>query len=227
MTDEAMRDERANGRLRARPDAPGELLPPGLYALELGNDDRDGVLYLPDVDGPRPLLLTLHGATMHGRQMVRPLLSAADDAGVILLVPDSRGQTWDVLMGGYGPDIEFIDRALEATFEKCAVDPNVIAVGGVSDGASYALSIGVANGDLFSRIVAFSPGFIAPLAVAGQPAVFVSHGIHDRILPIDTCGRPIVAGLRAGGYDVEYLEFDGGHEMPEPVVRAGFQWLTA
>lgn len=196
----------------------------GLYELELG-DDRDGVLYIPDADGARPLLVVLHGATMSARSMVRPLLSAADDHGVVLLVPDSRGQTWDVIMGAYGPDVAFIDRALAETFAQCRVDPAAIGVGGISDGASYALSLGVANGDLFSRIIAFSPGFIAPLEVVGEPRVFVSHGVHDRILPIDTCGRPIVGGLRGAGYDVEYVEFDGGHEMPEPIVRAGFTWF--
>jgi phospholipase/carboxylesterase len=215
----------ADGRLTTRPVAnasPGEA---GLYELEIGQD-RDGVLYIPDADGPRPLMVVLHGATMSARSMVRPLLSVADDAGVVLLVPDSRGQTWDVLMGGYGPDLAFIDEALTATFAQCSIDPDAIGVGGISDGASYALSIGVANGDLFSSIVAFSPGFIAPLAVVGQPRVFVSHGVHDRILPIDVCGRPIVAGLRQAAYDVEYLEFDGGHEMPEPVVRTAFTWFV-
>jgi phospholipase/carboxylesterase len=37
----------------------------------------------------------------------------ADEAGVILLAPESRGRTWDVLVGGYGPDVEFIGRALD------------------------------------------------------------------------------------------------------------------
>ena len=172
-------------------------------------------------------MLVLHGATMHSRQMLRPVLATADDNGVILLVPDSRGQTWDVIMGGYGPDVAFIDEALAATFAACLIDTSNISVGGVSDGASYALSIGVANGDLFSSIVAFSPGFIAPLEVNGEPRVFISHGIHDRILPIDACGRPIANGLKGSGYDVEYVEFDGGHEMPEPVIRAGFKWLLS
>ncbi len=218
-----MDDVEARGRLDARPGGASGM-EPGLYELELG-DERDGVLYVPDADGPRPLLLVLHGATMNAKQMLRPVLAAADEMGVILLVPDSRGPTWDVLVGGYGPDVEFIDAAMATTFAQCAVIPDAVAIGGISDGASYALSLGVANGDLFSSIVAFSPGFIAPPGVVGQPRIFVSHGTHDRILPIDACGRPIVAGLRKADYDVEFLEFDGGHEMPEPVVRAGFQWL--
>ena len=220
-----MDDVEARGRLSARPGAPPvDPIEAGLYELELG-DERDGILYVPEGDGARPLLLVLHGATMNAKQMLRPILAAADEAEVILLVPDSRSQTWDVLVGGYGPDVEFIDTALAATFAQCKIDPAKIAIGGVSDGASYALSLGVANGDLFSSIVAFSPGFIAPPGVVGQPRVFVSHGTQDRILPIDVCGRPIVAGLRGADYDVEYVEFDGGHEMPEGIVRAAFKWL--
>jgi phospholipase/carboxylesterase len=213
-------------RLAARPGPPDDVVESGLYQLEL-DVVRDGALYIPDADGPRPLMVVLHGATMHSAQMVRPLLSVADDTGVILLVPDSRAQTWDVIAGGYGPDIEFIDRALELAFSKCRVDTNRIGVGGVSDGASYALSVGIGNGDLFSHVVAFSPGFIMPLEVVGQPRVFVSHGVHDRILPIDMCGRPIVAGLQGAGYDVDYREFDGGHEMPEPIIRAAFDWFVS
>jgi phospholipase/carboxylesterase len=215
-------------RLSARPGAPGDDLEPGVHPLGFGEGDggRDGLIYVPDADGARPLLLTLHGATMHARQMLRPLLAVADEFGVVLVVPDSRGQTWDVLLGGYGPDVDFMDRALDLAFTRCNIAPDGVAIGGVSDGASYALSIGVGNGDLFPRIVAFSPGFIMPLEVVGTPSVFVSHGIHDRILPIDQCGRSIVAGLRAADYDVEYVEFDGGHEMPDAVIRSAFGWLT-
>jgi phospholipase/carboxylesterase len=163
---------------------------------------------------------------MNARQTLRPLLAAADDAEVALLIPESRGQTWDVILGGFGPDVRFIDAALEATQTRCGLQPDHVAIGGVSDGASYALSLGIANGDRFEAILAFSPGFAAPPAVVGKPRVFVSHGVHDRVLPIDNCSRPLVAGMRADGYDVEYREFDGGHEMPEVIVRDGFTWLT-
>jgi len=212
-------------RLHVVPAAPTTPVDPGLHPLEVGSD-RDGLLYLPDEPGPRPLLVVLHGATMHARQMVRPLLAAADETGVALLVPDSRRETWDVLLGGYGPDVAFIDASLAATFERCWIDPTALSVGGVSDGASYALSLGLANGDTFGSVVAFSPGFVAPPQLIGRPRVFLSHGIHDSILPIDGCGRPIAAGLQNSGYELEYVEFDGGHEMPDAVVRSAFHWLA-
>src|SRR5262245_32939080 len=134
--------------------------------IELGlGDERDGVLYVPsdyDPARPVPLVLMLHGATGDGRRGLRRLQTLADERGLILLAPDSRLRTWDVLMGGYGPDVAFIDAALEQTFRRYAIDPAHLAIEGFSDGASYGLSLGVANGDLFTHILAFSPGFMAP-----------------------------------------------------------------
>jgi phospholipase/carboxylesterase len=215
------------GRLAARPRADAtEFLEPGLHELRLSDGDRDGLIYVPDTDGPRPVMLTLHGATMKAKWMARPLVAAADDAGLILVIPDSRRESWDVLMGGYGPDVEFCNAALDYAFARCNVDQKKVSVGGVSDGASYALSLGVMNGDLFEAIIAWSPGFIAPRMQVGQPRVFLSHGRYDRILPIDRCGRPIASNLYSAGYPVEYYEFDGGHEMPDPIIRAAFSWLV-
>ena len=84
-----------------------------------------------------------------------------------------------MLVGGYGPDIEFIDRALEWVFDRLALDTRRLAITGFSDGASYSLSLGLTNGDLFTRVIAFSPGFMVPARRRGKPPVFVSHGTHD------------------------------------------------
>lgn len=217
----------ADGRLTARPGpSSGEFLEPGLHPLGLSEGERDGLLYVPDADGPRPLMLVLHGATMKAKWMARPLVAAADDAGLIMVIPDSRGVSWDVLAGGYGPDVAFCNAALEKAFSVCNVIPDQVSVGGISDGASYALCLGIMNGDLFEAIIAWSPGFIAPKVQVGKPRVFLSHGTQDAVLPIDRCGRPIAVNLHQNDYAVDYIEFEGGHEMPDPIVRASFGWLT-
>jgi phospholipase/carboxylesterase len=219
----------SDGRLTVRPSsATGDLLEPGLHELGLSDGPRDGLIYVPDVDGPRPVMLALHGATMKAQWMARPLVAAADDAGLILVIPDSRaeGRTWDVLLDNYGPDVGYCDSAMAYAFAHCNVDTSNISVGGISDGASYALSLGVMNGDLFGAVIAWSPGFIAPKSVHGKPRIFISHGVKDAILPIDRCGRPIARSLHQNGYAVEYIEFDGGHEMPDPIIRASFSWLV-
>jgi phospholipase/carboxylesterase len=97
-------------------------------------------------------------------------------------------------------------------------------VAGFSDGASYALSLGLANGDLADAVLAFSPGFAAPPARVGRSRVWVSHGTADRVLPVDRCGRRVVAQLSAAGHDVTYEEFDGGHVITPGLVDAALDW---
>jgi predicted esterase len=108
----------------------------------------------------------------------------------------------------------------------CGSLPARIAIGGFSDGATYALSLGLINGDLFRRVVAFSPGFVVEGMPRGTPQFFISHGAADPILPIDRCSRLIVSGLRKRGYDVTLHEFDGGHEIPAGIARDGMRWVA-
>ena len=220
------------GRLLARPAPPppdAKAAPTGLQPLGLGLE-RDGLLYVPpsyDATRPAPLALMLHGAGGGARGGISPFLGLAEGAGLVLLAPESRGRTWDVLVGGYGPDVGFVDRALERAFGRLAVDEGRLAVAGFSDGASYALSLGVTNGDLFTHVIAFSPGFAEPATQRGEPAVFVSHGTGDEVLPIGRTSRRIVPQLERMGYAVTYREFDGPHAVPEAVAREALGWFTS
>jgi phospholipase/carboxylesterase len=105
------------------------------------------------------------------------------------------------------------------------VDPLRLAVCGFSDGASYALSLGSANGALFTHAIAFSPGFASTEEQRGSADIFVSHGTHDEVLPIEGTSRRIVPQLRRRGYVVRYEEFDGPHEVPKAVAREALSWF--
>jgi phospholipase/carboxylesterase len=200
----------------------------------LGLDqERDAILQLPSGVGqsPLPLFVMLHGATQTAEDMFGYLGSSYDEAGVAVLAPNSRDTTWDAIGGagfggGFGVDVDFLHRALQRVFEIAAIDPARVSIGGFSDGASYAISLGLINGDFFRSVVAFSPGFVVTGAAYGQPHIFISHGTHDHILPIDSCGRRIAIALTARGYDVTFREFDGDHEIPAEIVRESLQWVT-
>lgn len=190
---------------------------------------RDSCLYVPrnyDPARPAPLVLLLHGSGGDARRGLQLLEHLAESHGLILLAPSSTGPTWDVIYTrSYQADVALIDKALAQVFGQYSVDPRRLAIGGFSDGASYALSLGRANGALFSHVIAYSPGFIAPAPPEGKPRIFISHGVGDRVLPIDPCSRTIVARLRKADYSVMYREFHGEHTVPSDVAQGSVEWF--
>ncbi len=85
----------------------------------------------------------------------------------------------------------------------------------------------IKSGEIFTHVLAFSPGFAAPAEPAGRPRLFISHGTRDQVLPIDVCSRRIVPMVQRAGYDVRYREFDGGHTVPPEIVREALAWFRA
>jgi predicted esterase len=219
------------GRLAARrvaPSATRHVASAGLHTLSV-DPERTALVFVPAsyrADRPAPLVVMLHGAGGSPRRVLNFVTTLADSMGVILLAPQSAGMTWDVIRGRYGLDVAFIDRALSQVFAQYAVDTARLAIGGFSDGATYALSLGITNGDLFTHVIAFSPGFMVPAGQRGEPRLFVSHGTQDQVLSIDACSRQIVRRVRDAGYDVLYREFAGGHTVPPAIAREAFAWLT-
>lgn len=217
-----------SGRLMARPRVNTTAATPGFTALSLGRD-RDGFLYVPHAAkaGPVPLMIMLHGAGGSAQGIQRRFFGTSDSPDFAMLVPDSRGPTWDGISGAYGSDVAFIDSALKLVFARVAIDPSRVIVAGFSDGASYALALGRMNGDLFSRVLAFSPGFIPPGAATGKPEIFITHGDADRILPFESTSQRIEPALRRAGYVVTLKKFVGGHTVPADLAQEGFRWAVA
>jgi phospholipase/carboxylesterase len=213
---------RAEGRLASRPGRPtGRPLPPGRHDVGAG-PASEAVLAVAAAPGPRPLLVFLHGAGGSAADSLARTGRAAGDHGVHLLAPTSAAATWDLLVGGLGPDVAALDAALAEVYARLEV--TATAIGGFSDGGSYALGLGLANGDLVDAVLAFSPGFVAAPRQEGSPRVWVSHGTRDRVLPVHRCGRRVVETLGTAGYDVTYDEFDGGHEVPDTSLTAALRW---
>jgi phospholipase/carboxylesterase len=214
----------SEGRLESRPPAraPQRCPAPGVHALDLGPGVDVLLAVPPGAPLPRPLLVFFHGAGATAAQGLELMREAAGRAGVLLLAPTSAASTWDLLAGGWGRDVAVLDAALAEVFGTCPVSRT--GFGGFSDGASYALSLGLGNGDLAEALIAFSPGFAAPSAAVGRPRVWISHGRADRVLPVDVCGRRVAGALRAEGYPVVYEEFDGGHGVPGELARGAVTW---
>lgn len=215
-------------RLTTRPPRqPVESSSPGIYPLGIAvtKDARLIIPSIPVANTPIPILVMLHGAGGDEAPM-EPIIAAAAEHGVALLLPRSRDNTWDVALGGFGADIQLIDEALEEAFRRVRVDPARIGIGGFSDGASYALSIGLANGDLFTHVLAFAPGFMTPVPRIGKSEFFILHGSGDVVTSARTTEENFIPFLRALGYSVRYHEFTGGHQVRATEADLGLRWLA-
>jgi phospholipase/carboxylesterase len=189
-------------------------------SLGLDEGDRDGVVYIPGSTNDRgALMLLFHGFSGNGRGAIEAVRTQAARYGVIVVAPDSRGQTWDILeKGHFGPDLTFINRVMKSARELCEFTQ--FAVTGISDGASYALCLGPGND--FTTI-AFSPGFSFPGEGEKRQPIFISHGTADHVLSFRHAVR-IAGSFRERGYPITFHAFDGGHKVPPEVVDTAFEW---
>ena len=213
------------GRMAFRlPSPPTEApLPPGRHALQF-SEGREAVLVVPEglaPDWPVALLVMFHGAGGEANKVLPHLVRWARARRFLLLAPQSMFPTWDIVIGGHGPDLERLDAALLQVASHFHLDPGHLAFAGFSDGGSYALSVGLSNGDVVSHVIALSAGFMNTFTRHGSPRVFIAHGRSDRQLPFETSTRPHALRLLEEGVDLTLLPFEGGHVIvPEVVERA-------
>ncbi len=223
-----MMDPRLAGRLHFRPRLPSEEpLPAGCHALGLFAE-RDARLYVPSAlpaRRPVPLVVLFHGGGGSAEKILPMLAVHAEARGFLLLTPQSLHPTWDLVIAGNGPDRERLDHALHAVAAHFLIDPARLAFAGHSDGGSYALSLGLTNGDLVSHLIVSSAGFLSVQMQAGAPRIFLSHGTRDEQIPVARSGRRHAEALVHAGYDVVYVEYDGPHAYDANVVRQAMSFF--
>jgi len=162
-----------------------------------------------------PLQLLLHGSGRDVEQLMQEHIPYADANGVVILAPYATNGTWDAIYTNFGVDLVQIDEVIGWAFRNLPVDASRVGISGFSDGATYALGLGRANGDLFSSIVAYSPGFLLDVEPVGNPPIAISHGTNDEDLSYESTRDNIVPTLQHEGYEVDFRTFDGPH-VPLP-----------
>lgn len=205
-----------------------DAVPYGQTRLGISGDDRDGTLYVPKsykAGTPMPLVIMLHGFSGWGDNQ-RRLFALAEELNFIVLAPESRDITWGKEVPGFDQDVKYLGAAFRHVGSLVNIDFDHVALGGQSDGAGYALTMGLAYGDTFNHLIVLAGGgLIEPLRRKGQPKIFIAHGVKDTVMPIDVSGRKNVALLRKDGYDVTYREHDGGHGTPLEITREALIWF--
>jgi len=211
-------------QLGSRPTAAAAALAPGETTLANG-----AVAYRPASlpPGPAALVILLHGAGGYPLDFLEQMKPVADQRGLMLLFPHSRGRTWDFIQNlaaerdpwRGGLDAHRLDQSLGDLFARAVVDPKRIALLGFSDGASYGLSLGTANPQLFSAVVGLSPGmFVPPDSIDRKQRVFIAHGRGDHVLAFQNTSETIVRQLRAGRANLVFRPFAGDHQIDGKVL---------
>mmetsp|Transcript_23681 Transcript_23681/g.28562 ORF Transcript_23681/g.28562 Transcript_23681/m.28562 type:complete len:307 (-) Transcript_23681:113-1033(-) len=182
-------------------------------------------IHTPDkVTSNVPVLVVLHGAGKgkfwNVKQSVASWGSIARSYNMIVIYPVARGSTWDYIASKRTQrrDIDFIQFSLNTVRGAFPVDDRRIAVCGLSDGGSMALSLTVHNPNLFQAGMSISAGFCAPPpSVDGRrrsPKIFIQHGSADRMFPLERVGIPLQSKLKRSGYDVEFRVAKGQGHVP-------------
>jgi poly(3-hydroxybutyrate) depolymerase len=200
----------------------------GESRLGVADHERDGSLYVPKSYKPgvaMPVMMLLHGFN-GAAQDLRRMFLLAEEFGVILILPESRGLTWGRGVPGFDNDVRYLGPAYRHVASILDLDPDHVALAGISDGAGYALSMGLAYGNTFNHVIVFAGGQMEPLRYQGKPRLFFAHGVDDMQMPIDVTARKFVPRLKADGYDVTYHEYQGGHRVPPEEVREAFAWFV-
>jgi phospholipase/carboxylesterase len=209
-------------RIEARPGTSARDCAPGLYTLKLGPGRTASMRVTPaSRPGRKALLLALHGAGGSSVDGLWAFRGALASPNVVVVAPESESRIWNPF---YGSDRNSIDRALARAFARCRIDPRRIAIGGFSDGAGNALTLGVLNGDLFRAVIALAPGDMLFKPSIGKPRIYIAHGTSDTVIPIGQ-SRAIAQTLRRRGYAVTYRTFSGGHVVPDALSRASVRWF--
>jgi len=204
-----------------------DKIPYGQSRLGLSDDGRDGTLFIPKSYTPgtkMPLVIMLHGFSGWGDNQ-RRLFELAEELGFIVVAPESRDITWGKEAPGFDQDVRYIGAAFRHVGSLVDVDFDHVALGGQSDGAGYALTMGLAYGETFNHLIILAGGgLIEPIRRQGKPKIFMAQGVKDTTMPPDVSGRKNYKLLK-DDYDVTYREHDGGHGTPLAVTREALLWF--
>ena len=198
-------------------------------------------------------VVVLHGWGAPGDDLV-PLAEELLRPGVRLFVPAAPlpemggGRAWwhldpnarpphassDQLVSGFQPTPAVLAaRAAVQALIATVVDryaPTTVALVGFSQGAMLSIDVALAGAPGVDRVVAMSGVLLMDSVAAltaphpSRPRFLLSHGRRDPVVPFSNGGRAKDL-LEKHGFSVSWQPFDGGHEIPPPVLGAVDRFL--
>jgi phospholipase/carboxylesterase len=220
----------------------------GLDVVIGGGSDGNGA-------GDGPLLVLLHGFGAPAEDLVPLAYHLELPAGtrfvcpgapLSLGMPFSDARAWWMIdfarleRGRYTqevpPGLPESHARVVALLDECATTlgaaPERTVLGGFSQGSMLSIDVALRTTRPLAGLLLMSTSLIAEPEWAPRFAtrrglkVFQSHGTLDPILPYGIAERLRLLWEEAGA-DVTFVSFEGGHEIPPPVVAEAERFLAA
>jgi poly(3-hydroxybutyrate) depolymerase len=119
--------------------------------LEYAGNSRTYESFIPDIEGPLPVVLLLHGSGRNGQVMIDAWKDLATKQHFILVAPNSYDPSgWGVKMD----PPEFLHAVVAQVEAKHAIDEKRIYLFGHSAGAVYGLILAVIDSHFFAAVAA-------------------------------------------------------------------------
>lgn len=125
-----------------------------------------------------------------------------------------------------------IKKFIDQVIEKYNVDSQQVHIGGFSQGAIMSIAVALTFPGTIKSITAFSSSLLGTVTSQVKPneslknlQVFMSHGIDDNVIDI-RLAREARDYLLSFGIKPEYHEFNGGHEIPEKIIKEFSIWIN-
>jgi phospholipase/carboxylesterase len=143
---------------------------------------------------------------------------------------DSMRELSDEVPAGLAEAREQVLAMLDELESLLGVPGERVALGGFSQGAMLACDVALRSRRalgglmLMSGVMICRPEWLPLMPERAGLPVLQSHGRQDPLLPFELAAE-LRDAMRAAGLAVDWLEFDGGHEIPLEVVKRGVELL--
>jgi len=154
---------------------------PQKLTFEFAGKTRTCSVFIPEQEGPMPVLVLLHGSGRSGQVMVDAWKGLASREHILLVAPDAYDpKGWGVKMD----PPEFLRAAVDQARAKHAIDASRIYLFGHSAGAVYALMVAIIDSRFYAAAAvhagALPPGYESQIVSRADRRTPIGIWVGDR-----------------------------------------------